>query len=345
MFLGIKNKIDSELSSYIKTIDKLYSLSKISPLLFNSIKEFLSRDGKRVRPILFVIGYRAFSRKNPKGLYSTALSLELLHDFMLVHDDIIDKSPTRRGKPSMHAALNKYLNNHKKLKFSGEDLAIVIGDVIYALALNAFLAVKENMEHKEAALKKLTEAAFYTGSGEFIELICGIKPMDKISQEDIYKIYDFKTATYTFAAPLSIGATLAGAKEKEIKDLFNYGIYLGRAFQIKDDILGIFASQKETGKSNLTDLQEAKKTILIWHAYNHSKPNDKSTIKKILSKDKVNKTDLLKISRIIESCGSLNYARNEINKLIRKAENLIQASKIPSHFKNSLNAYSKKLLG
>lgn len=297
-----------------------------------------------MRPILFVIGYRAFSKKNPQGLYRTALSLELLHDFMLVHDDIIDKSPTRRGKPSVHAALNKYLNHHKGLKFSGEDLALVIGDVIYALAINSFLSVKEDMKHKEAALKKLTEAAFYTGSGEFIELIYGIKPIDEITREDIYKIYDFKTATYTFAAPLSMGAILAGAKEKEAKKLFDYGILLGRAFQIKDDILGIFASLKETGKSNLTDLQEAKKTILIWHAYKHSKPKDKSTIKKILSKNKVNKTDLLKIRKIIESCGSLKYARNEIDALIRKAENLIQTSKMSSGFRNCLNAYSKKLL-
>jgi len=344
MFLEIKNNIEKELADYIKSINKSYSLSKISPLLFNSIKEFISREGKRVRPMLFVIGYRAFSKKNPQGLYRTALSLELLHDFMLVHDDIIDKSPTRRGKPSVHAALNKYLNHYKGLKFSGEDLAIVIGDVIYAMAINSFLSVKEAMRHKEAALKKLTEAAFYTGSGEFIELTYGIKPIDEITREDIYKIYDFKTATYTFAAPLSMGAILAGAKEKETKKLFDYGIFLGRAFQIKDDILGIFASLKETGKSNFTDLQEAKKTILIWHAYKHSKPKDKSTIKKILSKNKVNKTDLLKIRKIIESCGSLKYARNEIDTLIRKAENLIQASKMSSGFRNSLNAYSRKLL-
>jgi geranylgeranyl diphosphate synthase type I len=344
MFLKIKNKIEKGLLSYIESLDNAYSLNKISPLLFRSIKEFISREGKRVRPSLFVIGYLSYAKKPVPGLYRSALSLELLHDFMLVHDDIIDKSPTRRGKPSVHAALNKYLGSSKKLKFNGQDLAIVVGDVIYAMAINAFLSVKENMKNKERALKKLTEAAFYTGSGEFIELISGLKAIDKITKEDIYKIYDLKTAIYTFAAPLSMGATLAGAKETQIKKLFNYGIYLGRAFQIKDDISGVFSSQAKMGKSNLTDLQEAKKTILIWHAYNHSSNKDKLAMKRILSKSNANNADLLRIRKIIMSCGSLDYARNEINSLIKEAQALAKTFQMPRDYKQSLNAYSRKLL-
>ncbi len=344
MFLKIKNNIEKELLGYLKDADKSYGLRKISPLLFNNIKEFISRKGKRVRPTLFVIGYLGFKNKPAAGLYRTALSLELLHDFMLVHDDIIDKSPTRRGKPSVHAALNKYLKAHRHIKFNGEDMAIVVGDVIYAMAINAFLSVKEDMRRKQMALSKLTEAAFYTGSGEFIELIYGIKPIEKITKEDIYKIYDLKTATYTFAAPLAIGATLAGARENEINKLFNYGIYLGRAFQIKDDILGIFGTQAKMGKSNLTDLQEAKKTILIWHAYRKSDDLNRAKIKKILSKARVNNYDSREIRRIITSAGSLNYARNEIDALIKKAETLNKTFRMPQKYKDLLNSYSRKLL-
>jgi geranylgeranyl pyrophosphate synthase len=263
---------------------------------------------------------------------------------MLVHDDVIDKSPTRRGKPSVHAVLNKYLNARKNIKFNGEDLAIVLGDVIYAMAINAFLSVREDMRRKEMALKKLTEAAFYTGSGEFIELMYGIKAINKITKEDIYKIYDLKTATYTFATPLAIGATLAGAKESEVKKLFNYGLCLGRAFQIEDDILGIFGTQSKIGKSNLTDLQEAKKTILIWYAYKKSDSKNKTEIKRILSKNKVNNQDLLKIRKIISFSGALDYAKKEISRLIRKAENLNRSLRMFKKYKDSLNAYSRKLL-
>ncbi|TBR17193.1 hypothetical protein EPO66_03185, partial [bacterium] len=230
MILKIKNKIEKELAQYIKTSDKAYGLNRISPLLYKNIAEFISRSGKRVRPILFCLGYLGFKDKTPAGFYRSALSMELIHDFLLVHDDIIDKSLLRRGKPSMHAKLNKYLKDFKNIKFTGEDLAIVIGDVMYAMALDAFMSIKEAPLQKEKALKKLIAAGLYTGAGEFIELIYGASSIEKITPKDIYKIYDLKTANYTFSFPLVTGATLAGASEKETKLLFDYGNYLGRAF-------------------------------------------------------------------------------------------------------------------
>lgn len=344
MFFKIKNQIDKELRNFILDINRLYSLNKISPLLYRSIKEFMLRDGKRVRPSLFLIGYLGFAKKAPPGLYRSAVSLELLHDFMLVHDDIIDKSDTRRGKPSMHEMLNRYLSPHKDIKFNGQDLTIVIGDVMFALALCAFLSVKEAAVRKENALKKLIEAAVYTGSGELIELLAGIKDIDKITKQDIYKIYDFKTANYTFASPLTMGATLAGAAKNQIKMLFDYGIYLGRAFQIKDDYLGIFGSMSKIGKSNFSDLKESKRTILVWYAYQNSDANDKLKIKRILSKRDLHRNDLLKMREILTSCGTIEYIKKEIRKLIEKACLANEASSMRSLYRNYLNKYSRQLL-
>ena len=344
MIPEIKNRIEQELVSYIRSVDKTYSLSKISPLLYGSIKNFLSRKGKRVRPTLFILGYLGFAKKPAAGLYRSAISLELLHDFMLVHDDIIDKSSTRRGKPSMHEMLNKQLLNFKNIKFTGEDLTIVIGDVMYAMALEAFLSIKEDMPRKEAALRKLIQAALYTGSGEFIELLFGAKNIDAITENDIYKIYDYKTANYTFATPFCMGALLAGAGKEQTDILSKLGLYLGRAFQIKDDCIGLFGKERKTGKSNLTDLQEAKKTILIWYAYNKSPRRDKSAIKRIFSASKVSKKDLLIMRRIVSDSGALEYARKEINALIEKAESLHARSKMRPPFKLALMNYSKAML-
>lgn len=187
MFLKIKNRIEQELAACIHSLDKRYALSQTSPILFNNIKEFVCRKGKRLRPLLFVLGYLGFSKKAASGLYRSAVSLELLHDFMLVHDDIIDKAETRRGKPSMHAMLKRHLPGNKKLKFNSQDLSMVIGDVIYAMSLHAFLSIKEDRKRKEAALRKLIASAVYTGSGEFIELLNGIKSLDKISKNDSIK--------------------------------------------------------------------------------------------------------------------------------------------------------------
>ncbi|MBU1125292.1 MAG: polyprenyl synthetase family protein [Candidatus Omnitrophica bacterium] len=344
MFLEIKKKIDRELQNYIRSADKLYCLRRISPVLFEHIKEFICREGKRIRPTLFVIGYQGYCSRPAPGLWRSAVSLELLHDFMLVHDDIIDKSPTRRGQPSMHALLNRCLRNHKNLKFNGQDLTIVVGDVMYAMALDAFLAVKENPLYKERALRTLIEAALYTGSGEFIELLYGLKSLKEFTRQDIYKIYDLKTANYTFAAPLTIGAALAGVGKKELRRLYSYGMYLGRAFQIKDDIIGLMNEEKDIGKSNLTDLQEAKKTILVWHAFHHSSRKEQSRITHILSKDSVTYADLNTMRRIVEKSGALRFAKRQIQSLRKNAQRLNHTLSMRTSYKEALDSFGMRLL-
>ncbi|UCG35751.1 MAG: polyprenyl synthetase family protein [Candidatus Omnitrophota bacterium] len=345
MLSKLKNRVEKELKSFITHIDKTYALKKTSPLLFDAIKDFVLRKGKRIRPILFLVGYLGFKKKETENLYTSALSIELLHDFMLVHDDIIDKSDTRRGEPSMHKMMDSYLARYKDLKFNGQDLSIVIGDVMYAMAIHAFLSVKEEPKRKEKSLRKLIEAAVHTGCGELIELLSGLKDIKNITKDDIYKIYDLKTASYTFSTPLAAGAVLGGAKDSEAKRLFDFGIYLGRAFQVKDDILGMFGDEKKIGKSCLTDLQEAKKTILVWYAYKESSEEIKSIIRNIMDKEEVDRNDLDKIRKIVIDCGALDYAKKEIAGFIKKAQNLLRPSSINKPYKDFLKSYSEEILG
>lgn len=344
MYQKIKGKIEKELRNYLSSANKAYSLRKLSPLLFRRIKEFVLRKGKRVRPVMFVVGYLGFTKRAASGLYRSAISFELLHDFLLVHDDIVDKSATRRGKPSMHKLFDQHLAQFKSVKFTGQDLAIVAGDVIYSMAADAFVAIKEDPKRKQDALQKFAESGMYTGIGEFVELLSGVQDIAKIKKSDIYKIYDCKTAFYTFASPLSCGAIVAGASKQEAERLHQYGIHLGRAFQIKDDILGIFAEERETGKSPITDLQEAKKTILLWHAYNNTSGKDRLQIKKVLANPKVKRKDLLIMRKIIKDCGSLDYASDEIRQLLHQAQTTIKPSKMKLKYKKFLSDYSKKLI-
>jgi len=344
MLNKIKNTVEETLRKHVSDIDRVYPFKRISPLLCESIKEFIGRPGKRVRPVLFVLGYLAFAKKPASGLYQSALSIELLHDFMLIHDDIIDKSDSRRGRPSMHKMLDNRLKLDKSVKFNGQDLAIVVGDIIYAMAVKSFLAVKEDPARKEKALNKLLDAVLYTGGGQFIEIIYGIKRIDKINKNDIYRIYDLKTAYYTFAYPLAIGATLAGAGPEEIKKIFDYGRVLGRAFQIKDDILGIFGDEKETGKSTLTDLQEAKRTLLIWYAYNNSPKKDQAQITAVFSKKKVDRSDLSRIQNIIRGSGALAYANKQISAAAVKADSIISSLNTGSNIKNLLSEFYRNIL-
>jgi len=244
----------------------------------------------------------------------------------------------------MHKMFDTYLKKYPNAKFNGQDLAIIAGDVIYAMAIFAFLSIKENKDRKERALGQLINAVLYTGTGEFVELLAGAKQLEDIKENEIYKIYDYKTAYYSFSSPLAIGAILAGADKKQVNILIRYGILLGRAFQIKDDILGVFGSQKLIGKSVLTDLQEAKKTILIWHAFKFTKIKNKKLIKGLFGKRKITYGDLSCIRKVIIETGSLDFAKKQIAAVKDLAERTITTSRIKPRFKLLLIDYSQKLL-
>jgi geranylgeranyl diphosphate synthase type I len=343
MLLKIKNRLDKELIRYALSLDEKYSLRKISPLLARSIKEFILREGKRLRPILFILGYLGFRPKAPYGLYKSAISIELLHDFLLIHDDIIDRSALRRGKPALHKLLDKHLGGIKRAKFNGADLGIMAADALCAMAIDTFLGIRVRPRYKENALRYLLEAIVFSAGGEFAELLYGLKKPAEISREDIYKVYDLKTANYSFAAPLAMGAALAGQEADEIKILSDYGIRVGRAFQIRDDILGMFASEGQTGKDSLTDLSEAKKTLLIWRAYRNSPDLSKSLIRRILSREKIQRTDILRMREVIISSGSLDYARRQISLLLAEAEEILSRSAIDTRYKTLLAGYCRRL--
>lgn len=344
MLEEIKNNIELSLSRYLKNLDKTYQLSAISPLLHRSIKNFLFRRGKRLRPVLFVLSYLGYSKKPAKGLYESAIALELTHNFLLIHDDMIDKSDFRRGEPSMHKMLDSSLAACRNIKFSGNDLAIVIGDIIYAMAVNLFLTIDEKKARKEKAAKKFSEIVIYTGAGQFIELLYGARNISRIKKKDIYKIYDFKTAYYSFSYPLSLGAVLAGEEEKELRKLFEYGRCLGRAFQIKDDILNLFAPEKETGKPALTDLKEAKRTILLELTYQKLNPKNKSRMDKTLSKKHLNSRDISQLREIISDSGSLKSAEQEISRYLDKAKKISASLRMRPRYKDLLESYTAGLL-
>ncbi len=344
MFNTLKNRLEIELIKYINYINKRYHFLQISPSLFHNIKEFVLREGKKIRPILFIFGYKGFSHKNPQNLFRCALSMEILHDFLLIHDDIVDKSTMRRGKPALHVMLEKEIQTKKKTKFTGKDLAIVVGDIIYAIAIESFLSIKTDTLLKEKALIKFIESACYTGCGEYIELLLSCKELKKIKKSEIYKVYDYKTAYYTFVAPLAAGATLAGAPRGEIRKLREFGINTGRAFQIKDDILGVFGDEKITGKSSLTDLEENKKTILLWYAYRKATHKERAILDKIANKGKLTQKDLIIAQNIIKRTGSLDYAINEMKILYNRSITVLTKSKMKKKYKNELLYYIKKIL-
>ncbi|MDP8261036.1 MAG: polyprenyl synthetase family protein [Candidatus Kappaea frigidicola] len=345
MLKQIRKKIDEQLKMFLHNDELALSLAKSNLPLYKELSKFVLSNGKRIRPALFVLAYEGLVTKKSKSIYKTAVSFELLHDFFLVHDDIIDRSDLRRGVPSIHKRLSEHLKGSRNTELSGTDLAIISGDILFSLALKAFLSSETYSKNSHKALNKFINCSFYTEIGEYIEMLESIKNITQVKKEDIYKIYKLKTAMYTFSYPLSIGAELACAPAETIKGLFNYGIAIGIAFQIKDDILGLFAHEEKSGKSSLSDLNEAKKTLLIWKAFQTASLKDKKIIQALLGKTKISKQDLDKMRSIVEKTGSLTYAKKEINRYYIKSQKLLSALKMKNAQKQELCIITKNILG
>ena len=338
-------KINRGIQDILDRAKKSYKLRQVSDHLFSLTREFVLRKGKRIRPLLFILSYKGYARKptrDEKGLFVSAASIELLHDYMLIHDDVIDRSLLRRGKPTLHKMFDRKLT-FKNTAPIGEELAIVAGDILFALAIESFTSVRENLVRKEQALKKLAETAAFTGAGEFIDVVSGYQSIDELTEKKILLNYTLKTARYTFECPLLMGALLAGAPVQEQNKLSRLGLVSGQAFQIYDDMLDLFGTEKLIGKPVLTDLNESKKTLLIFRAYRRLCASGRLQLRRILEKKNKTMTDLEKLRSLILESGSYHSCLALMTRLQREALALGSELKMKTAHKDMLCAVIKKL--
>ncbi|MBU2540778.1 MAG: polyprenyl synthetase family protein [Candidatus Omnitrophica bacterium] len=336
-----RKDIDKNLASFLKEVNANYKLRLISNTFFNGIKYFLQGKGKRIRPLLFLISYHGYTKKRKfsyKNLLRCCLSFELLHDFMLVHDDVIDKSALRRGKPTLHKFFNAKLKTHSESDI-GQNLGIVVGDFIFTLSIDAFLSIEEDSKRKYLALRKFLEAAASTSIGEFIDVIDGWKKPASINEKRVFLNYTLKTAKYTFESPLLTAAILSGAGKKELARISKMAILFGQAFQIQDDMLGVLATSREIGKPILCDLAESKKTLLVCETFKNLNRNDRSIFKDLLEKKTKNYKDLKKFRSLLKKSRADTYCQNKINSLLRQAYSILSKLKMKKKFKVLLRKY------
>ena len=332
----LKKRIDQSLATFMDRVKKDYKFQLVNPVLYDSIREFSLRKGKRIRPLLLILSYLGYCNKNKKistSLYNASTCIEMLHTFMLIHDDIIDRSDLRRCKPTLHKLLGKTIKTADSKKL-GYDLGIIAGDIVYALAIDAFLSIKETPRRKERALKYFIQTAAFTAMGEFIDTVYGVEKLSRVKEKDVFLNYTLKTARYTFDCPLVVGAILAGADDKDITRLSELGILIGQAFQIQDDIIGIFGSQKNIGKSILSDLVESKKTLLVCHAYQKLRGQKRQLFMKYFNKPKKNYQDLIAVRKIFINAGSLTYSIEEIQRRVHKALSILDKLKMKNKYRN-----------
>ena len=337
----LKNKVDEELKLFFNNkIKQIKDQKKPDELLemVENLRDFILRSGKRIRPILFYYGYLIAGGKDKKEVLKTAISIELIHSYLLIHDDIIDRDNFRHGGLSMHYKYKKKFADEfkeKDLKHFGIAMAIMAGDLASAYGYEVLTNANLSLNLKIKATNKLNEVLLNTVAGESIDVILSMNT--EFGTDKIIEMQKYKTAKYTIEGPLHLGAVLAGADDEFLKSLSKFAIPLGVVFQIQDDIIGIFGDEKKIGKSVGSDIKEGKKTLLIAKALEVVNEKQKNIILSALGNEKISLGEIENVREIIRETKSLEYSEIQMEKLIEFSKKHLEEIKVSNECKAFLS--------
>ncbi len=266
--------------------------------LYDPCEYFLAMGGKRIRPVMCLMGNELFDEILPDA-FEVATAVELFHNFTLIHDDIMDKAPLRRGMDTVHT------------KF-GESTALLSGDVMLIQAYEHLNKVRTTYLHKILALFNKTAAEVCEGQ----QLDMDFEKTEFVTFDDYIKMIGLKTSVL-MASSLKMGAILGGAGGSNADHLYQFGLNLGIAFQVQDDYLDAFGDPQKFGKQVGGDILANKKTFLMIHALDVANEDQKNELNDLL---KVNEPDKVeRVLSIFEICGVDEWARQLKEKYIAVA--------------------------
>jgi len=282
--------------------------------LWETINDTVLAGGKRLRPYLTLLAYSHDKPNSIADALSVAAAQELLHAALLIHDDVIDRDTIRHGTKNI---TGRYIDTYEP--YAPRDSAthyaygasILAGDLLIAAAHELIFTSSWSQEKKQSLLQLLEQSIFEVAGGELMDVEAAFM---QDQSYDPFSIYRYKTAGYSFITPLLSGATLADSSEETKTALKEFGKQLGTAYQLQDDILGIFGDEVLTGKSTSCDLREAKQTLLVTTFLGRASDEERAMFTAIFGKEDAKETLLQQVRDLIESTG----AKNEVIKSIEK---------------------------
>lgn len=336
-FIYYKSKL-KEFETELKKINKTF-IEKDNPIVIDAINKFINMngDGKFLRGCLIDLGYKL--TKNDDYAKTLSLAYETFETSILIHDDIIDNAHLRRNKETIHET---YKNEFKKYNVENDNtntsLALCIGDIGFFYTAELITKKYKNDKNLAKLLSYYNNIVIKTIKGEIIDVALPfIEKNDKkhtLHEEDIMEIYKLKTSWYTIVGPFVLGMILGNSKAKDMETFEKVLEPLGIAFQIKDDILGIYSSKEILGKSVYSDIEEFKQTIL--YSYIKIKRNDLlDELLKYYGRS-INEEESKKVQQLFEESGALEYATNKMNEMFNEAYTNIKSMDIKEYIKNIL---------
>jgi geranylgeranyl diphosphate synthase type I len=320
----------------------------ISPFINSLIKNMkpLVFNGKRLRGALVYYSYMMHKGTDMKEILKASAFIELIHTYMLIMDDIIDEDDLRHKSPTLNKIYREIHKHKYKLKDSkhfGDSIAICGGLIMAHMGQNILVHANFPPERILKALDKFNTQIAYTGYGEALDVLAEVK--DKVTEGETLLIKLLKTAKYTYETPLYLGAILAGANDEDLEKLSKYAIPAGVAFQIQDDILGIFGTEEKLGKPADSDLQEGKRNIVTVKTLELSNVKDRKRFSQLLGNTNTTHRDLEEAREIIKRSGAYDYSKNKARELVLQAkESLTKITKYNSDGKAFLDGIADYMI-
>ncbi len=312
-----KGIIDDALSEYLNSLPS-YSI-------YDPIRYIVNLGGKRFRSSLTLLAADLFS-SNPKMAIKEAMAIELFHNFTLVHDDIMDEANLRRGQQTVH------------IKWSRND-AILSGDLLHALVNQILSTSNSSNQHIQSIFH---QTAIEVCEGQSLDMIFENK--NEVSEEEYLTMIKLKTAVLVGCA-LKMGAFIGGANNADAQLLYDYGINLGIAFQIHDDILDAYPNDEKFGKKVGGDIIEQKKTLLFISMLNQLSNEEKTLVNSLYQSNDIEHKEIVnKVKQLYEKYGVLSFANEKKNNFHKKAISNIMQTSLSDEKKEVLVLFARNLM-
>jgi geranylgeranyl diphosphate synthase type I len=318
---AVRDRVETALRDFIgPATDGLRAIGPDLDPVAAAATDFVLAGGKRLRPSFCFWGAVAAGGEDSEALIHAAASLELLHACALVHDDLIDHSDTRRGRPAVH---RRFADLHRGSGWSGDPesfgaaAAILLGDVLLAWSDAMFLTCGLHDGALRRAQPICSAMRTEVMAGQYLDVIEQARGGTTVERG--LRVARYKSAKYTVERPLHLGAAIARAGDDVMRAYSDFGLPLGEAFQLRDDLLGVFGDPAVTGKPAGDDLREGKQTVLIALAVERASAADGGMLLGLLGRSDLTAADIERAQRVIDSTGAASEVEAMISTRVRDA--------------------------
>lgn len=294
--------------------------------LYEPIKYVLSLGGKRIRPTLMLLSYNLY-KDDPESILSSACALETYHNYTLLHDDLMDNAPLRRGHQTVHVKWNP-------------NVAILSGDSMLVLSYQRMLQCRP--DKLKPVIDLFTETALEIGEGQQYDM--EFETRTDVTEEEYIEMIRLKTSVL-LACATKIGAILADAPDEDADNLYKFGEQMGLAFQLQDDYLDVYGDSKVFGKAIGGDIMSNKKTYMLINAFNLANDKQRDELTHWITAENPDpKEKIAAVTKLYNEIGIDKLAEKKINFYFEESRKYLKAVKVDEERKSVLEAYTQKMM-